>query len=459
MDKCFNNQEFIRLGGRWLGGREPASPVERIETDSRRDCADSLFLALRGENFDGHDFLAQATGGGAAALCVDKKFDAARTPENIPILQVDDTLDFYQKLGNLRRDSVPGLKLVGVTGSSGKTSVKEMLRAIMSEAYGETEVLATEANTNNHIGVPQNLLRLRPEHKIAIIEMGTNHPGEIAVLEKIAEPDAAIVSCVGNCHLEALGDLNGVAREKAAIYAGLRQRRGVALIPADSPETEVLEKACGGCRILRFGKNPENDVSYQYLGGTLNESKFRLRWPDGETETIEWSLPGAHQAANAAGAAGVAEAFGVPRRQVAAGLRHCRLPGMRSRISRIDGVSWINDAYNANPDSVKSGLEWLAGIELPGKLVLALGDMLEIGDTAVEKHRQVLNHALKMLPRAEIVAIGPVMRQAGEGMKANVSFAPNAAAAVDIVRGKAEPEATIFIKASRGTGLEVIEPG
>ena len=239
----FTGEELAAAtGGRWRG--TPAAEVVGVSTDTRRAGAGMLFLALAGERFDAHDFLAAAAAAGCAALCIDaSKESKLPSPCPVPVLLVDDTVRAYQDLGRFHRRRFPGLRLAAITGSVGKTSVKEMLRAIFTEASGDPGVvLATEGNTNNQIGVPQNLLKLTERHRFAVIEMGTNHPGEIAPLSRCAEPLTAAVNSIAPCHLEFLGDLAGVAREKSHIFDALSPE-GTAVIPADAPAQEVLEEA------------------------------------------------------------------------------------------------------------------------------------------------------------------------------------------------------------------------
>lgn len=431
-------------GGEWRGETPPAE-FRGIFTDTRKPLPGAAFLALRGERFDAHDHLREAVAGGAALLCVERA-SLAKAPEGIPLLVVDDTLRAYQALASLHRASFAALPLAGVTGSVGKTSVKEMLRAIFAEAAGGDEfVLATEGNTNNQVGVPLNLLRLCPEHRYAVIEMGTNHNGEIEPLSRCAMPRCAIVNSIAPCHLEAFGDLDGVAREKCHIFDGV-PADGVAVLPYEVAGAEILLRAAGDRRILRFGSGERAEFRAVYRGGAMEESEFTLRFPDGKSFDIRWGLAGAHQAVNAAGAAAVAAAFGIAPATIAAGLLRTRLPGMRNRITRLDGVDYINDAYNANPASMRSAFDYLAGFVDPAKLVLVLGGMRELGPGSEAEHRELRFLARRRFPGATLVLIGPEFTDPGD----ETHFA-NSAEAQGFVRAAAKSGFTVFAKGSYGT--------
>ena len=431
-------------GGEWFGTTPPL-PFRGIFTDTRNPVPGACFLALRGERFDAHDHLKDAVAGGASCLCVERA-SLAKAPAGIPLLAVADTMRAYQALAAMHRAGFPELLLAGVTGSVGKTSVKEMLRAIFTEAAGSGDaVLATEGNTNNQIGVPLNLLRLRPGHRCAVIEMGTNHFGEIEPLSRCARPRAAIVNSIAPCHLEAFRDLDGVAREKCHIFDGVPED-GSAILPYDTAGADILLRAAGPRRILRFGGDPRADLQAIYRGGAMAESEFTLRFPDGRSFDIRWGLAGAHQALNAAGAAAVALSLGVAPETIAAGLPHTRLPGMRSRITRLNGVDFINDAYNANPASMRSALDYLAGFADPAKLVLVLGGMRELGPDSPREHLELRLAARRRFPEATLVLIGPEFTDPGS----EIHFA-NSGDAAECVREAAKPGFTVFAKGSFGT--------
>ena len=447
----FSAEELARgAGGRWTDGRGTA--VSGVFTDTRQDGSGRLFIALSGENFDAHDFRPAAVSAGAAALCVaESKLGRLPEPCPVPVLAVADPLRSYQGIARLHRRRFPELTVAAVTGSVGKTSVKEMLRAIFTAAAGAERVLYTVGNTNNQVGVPQNLLRLQPQHRFAVIEMGTNHHGEIEPLSCCALPQVALVNSIAPCHLEFLGSLEGIAREKSRIFSGL-PADGTAVIPRSCPAVEVLAEAAAPFRLLRFGEGSGCAVEAHYCGGRLEGSSFELRFADGERFEISWSLTGRHQAVNAAAAAAAALAAGIAPAVIAEGLERTVLPGMRGKLVRSGGVTYLNDAYNANPGSMRAAFEHLAEFADPGKLILLLGEMRELGPESEAAHREIYGLAARLFPGARIVTVGDGFRNAGGGEH----FA--SAADARRVTAEAKPGDLVFAKGSRGIGVEAALP-
>ncbi len=441
-------------GGVWRGNRSPSNVVRGVVTDTRRSATGALFLALVGERFDAHDFLRDAISGGCAALCIEKKRAAKLPPEcSVPVLEVDDTLMAYRDIAHFHRLRFPSLRLVAVTGSVGKTSVKEMLRAIFERAAGRDAVLHTEGNTNNQVGVPQNLLRLEERHRYAVIEAGTNHPGEIEPLSRCAAPQIGLINSIAPCHLEFLGSLAGVAREKAHLFDGL-PGNGCAVIPRNCPEVEILEKAAEKCaEVLRFGETLDCDVTARYLGGRLTGSCFELTFPGGERFTVEWPLAGRHQAVNAAAAACAALAAGISPAVIMAGLADTRLPGMRTKITELGGVTYVNDAYNANPGSMRASFDWLAEFADPEKLILALGEMRELGRNSAAEHAALLELARRTFPGARILTVGGAFAP-----MTGVEHFTNAADAAPRLAEMAGTGDLVFAKGSRGIAMELALP-
>jgi UDP-N-acetylmuramoyl-tripeptide--D-alanyl-D-alanine ligase len=470
MIKLFTFQELEKFtGGKWLGTVKPDTRIDFISTDSRKDCHNSIFFALKGENFDAHDCLDAAAANGAVAFCLSKsRMKEIKIPVDIPILIVKDTLEAYQALAHQHRKSLD-LKLIALTGSSGKTSTKEILRAILVYAFGKDKVYATQGNTNNHVGVPQNLLSLTETHKYVIIEMGTNHPGEIEVLSEIAEPDMGIIVSIGNAHIEFFGSLDGVAKEKSAIFAKMH-KAGTAVIPAEGPGIKTLEMATEKFKTLRFGneKAIDADLTVKYLGGDMAGGSFELYWKNCELrKTVKWQLPGKHQAINAGAAVLAANAVGVSPELAAEALNHgVEIPGMRMRVQKKDEITWINDAYNANPDSMKAGIEWLAeavaaNTSKESRIFVILGDMLEMGEAGPSAHNEVLKLASELIPNCMLIAVGPLMSEAAKNIGINTDISlrdfPDSEEAAKYVKTKIRQNDVIFLKGSRGMKLEKIE--
>ena len=461
MTAVFTADELlVATGGKWLNDRSFAGSLA-CYTDTRQPGQGRIFLALTGETFDGHDFLAQAVQSGAEAVCAAGK-NAAKIPADlpVPVLLVEDTTAAYQAIARFHRMRFPELKVVAVTGSVGKTSVKEMCRAVLAQEFGEDAVLYTIGNTNNQIGVPQNLLRLTAAHRAAVIEMGTNSPGEIAPLSACAVPSVALINSIAPCHLEKLGSFYGIAREKSAVFSGMRPE-GRAVIPAECPAVEVLQEEAGKFVCTTFGDvSSAASVRSEFLQGDLEGSRFALLFPDGTRQEVRWALTGAHQALNAAAAASAAQAFGIAPETVAAGLAQVKLPGMRMAKSEIGGAVWINDAYNANPASMFAAFRQLVqGQVCPENLVLVLGDMLELGTFEASEHKKVLQEACDVLAGARIVTVGPRFARAASALNLqSITLCGSAAGAAKVLAKTVKSGDTVFLKGSRGIGLEKAIP-
>ena len=366
-----------------------------VSTDTRTLAKGDLFVALRGERFDAAAFLEQARAGGAVAAMVQAgTADVANAP--LPTIVVDDTrLALGRLAGHWRRRFE--LKLVAVTGSSGKTSVKEMLAAILRAAAGENgtaaqatpAVLATRGNLNNDIGMPLTLLELDAGHRYAVIEMGMSHAGEISYLSKLAAPDVAVITNAGRAHIEFLGSEEAIARAKGEIYEGLKPE-GTAVLNADDPFAAMWRELAGARRRVEFGLDPAACVSATFRARAL-ESEIALTTPAGAANAT-LRAPGAHNVVNALAAAAAAVALDVPVSAIAAGLE--RYPGVKGRLQAkraASGATVIDDTYNANPESMRAAISVLA--QSPGRRLLVLGDMGELGAHAPELHAELGTYA------------------------------------------------------------------
>ena len=453
----FNAAELAAATGGYWQNIPPEDLYFSINTDSRTIQSGECFLAIAGERFDGHDFLTELPAGTVAIARKDRA-----VPPELPVLLVTDTIHAYQSIARFHRLRMKDLQVAAVTGSVGKTSVKEMLRAIFTEAAGADRVLYTIGNTNNQIGVPQNLLRLDGKIRYAVIEMGTNHHGEIAPLSRCALPDAAIINTIAACHLEHLGDLDGVAKEKSAIYSALNPA-GCAVYPAECAGKSVIEHATEKFRCSQFGSSPEADVSAEYIDGSLNGSRVRLHFRklDKSCE-FSWELTGRHQAANASAAAAAALALGIAPEVIARGLSNTTLPGKRMNSVSVNGTTWINDAYNANPHSMQSSLQCIAdNTPHDGKLLLVLGDMLELGSSEISYHEQVLEFVCKKFQAHDytLLLLGKRFKAASEelGLTGIRCFdtLEDITSAIEQIKA---PGMTIFLKSSNSVGLSRVEP-
>ncbi|HEY5897676.1 MAG TPA: UDP-N-acetylmuramoyl-tripeptide--D-alanyl-D-alanine ligase [Burkholderiales bacterium] len=351
-----------------------------VSTDSRSLKAGELFVALRGDRFDGHGFLDAVASRGAAGAMVDRRYQG---PYPLPVIVVEDT---KRALGELahhwRLRFTP--KLIAVTGSNGKTTVKEMLAAILRNYAGDAGVLATTGNLNNEIGVPLTLLRLRAEHRCCAIELGMNHPGEIAYLAAIAAPGVALVNNAQREHLEFMRSVEEVAAENANVYDAL-PAEGIAVVNADDPQAKYFRRRAGARRVVDFGLQGAAVSANYSLSGLSSE--LRVRTPAGESDTT-LAIPGLHNVRNALAAAACAHAAGVGVAAIAAGLASFRPYTGRLQVKRAaKGITVIDDSYNANPDSVRAAIDVLA--TCPEPRVLVLGDMGEVGPKGPEFHREI----------------------------------------------------------------------
>jgi UDP-N-acetylmuramoyl-tripeptide--D-alanyl-D-alanine ligase len=439
-------------GGRWLDA--PPDSVSGVSSDSRTLEAGSLFVALRGDRFDAHAFLPAAARAGAAAAVVASEAPAA----GLPRLLVADTLVALGALAHHHRARF-SLPVVGVTGSNGKTTTREMIAAILAE---RGPVLKTEGNLNNEVGVPFTLLRLSGEHRAAVVEMGMNHPGEIARLTAMARPQVGVVTNAAAAHLEGLGSVDGVADAKAELYAGLPEG-GIAVVNADDPRMLARARASGR-RLLTFagGRQRRGDVAVlEVLAQDASGLRFLLGVGTREL-AVTLPLVGAHNARNAAAAACAAIALGCSDQEIVRGLARVQPVGRRLRLERLPGgLLLVDDCYNANPPSMAAALQTLAELAHAegGRPLAALGDMLELGPGEAELHRGVGSEAAR-LPVARLFGFGPRSRETLAGALA-AGLAPertfhteDVAALAQAVRATAAPGDVLLVKGSRGMRLE-----
>ena len=418
-----------------------------VSTDSRAVAAGELFVALRGEHFDGHEFVAAAKERGAVAALVDAQAAEGLKSFGLPLVSVADTRLALGALAAKWRARF-SLPLVAVTGSNGKTTTKEMLASIMKAAFGET-VLVTQGNFNNDIGMPLTLLKLHAGHRAAVIEMGMNHPGEMAALTRIARPTVAVVTNAQRAHLAGMGTLASIATEKGSVFRGLTEQ-GVAVFNLDDPWADLWRALCANHRILNFSFLHTAEVCGSYQAHGL-DNRLTIA-AQGEQIEVALSLPGAHNARNAAAAATAAIAAGVSLAAVRQGLSDFR--GIKGRLQRragLNGSVLLDDTYNANPDSVRAGIDVLASTI--GRKILVLGDMGEIGDMSGQFHDEVGGYA-KSQGVDLLFAFGDSSVLAAHNFGAGGRHFTQLKDLLDAVSGELTPDTTVLVKGSRFMRME-----
>ena len=411
-----------------------------VSTDTRTVRTGELFVALRGEKFDGHAFLEQAKQAGAVAAMVDRNFSAVPP---LPAIVVEDT---RLALGSLAKGwrSRFQPKLIAITGSNGKTTVKEMLAAILRRHAGDSAVLATSGNLNNDIGLPLTLLRLRDTHRYCAIELGMNHKGEIATLANIAMPTVALVNNAQREHLEFMKSVDEVAAENASVYYALGAD-GVAIVNADDAHADFFRKAVGAHRVVDFGLEKKALVSGRYTLKGLT-SEIHIRTPGGEAQAA-LAIPGLHNVRNALAAAACAFAVGIKEKTIGEGLSAFRPYTGRLQVKEArGGATVIDDTYNANPDSVRAAIDVLAACPAPTTLVL--GDMGEVGEQGADFHREVGAYA-RQKKITSLLALGEATRHAVEAFGGGGRHFESVESLVAGIEGR-----SILVKGSRFMKME-----
>lgn len=431
----------------------PATRCERVNTDSRQARAGDLFVALRGERFDGHDFLGAVARQGVAAVVVERRFQPL-PPLECGVLRVADT---RQALGQLaaryRREFSPAMIAVG--GSNGKTSTKELIAAVLRQKLA---TLWSEASFNNDVGVPATLLRLESEHQAAVVEVGTNHPGELAPLLEIIRPRFGVITNIGREHLEFFGDLAGVAAEEGTLAEAL-PADGKLLLDGDNEWTEALARR-SRATVVRVGLGEGNDWRAQQLRVESRGMAFRVSAPQPEFAGVyRINLLGRHQVVNALFALALGAELGLDRAQLERGLAECQPAKMRLQVWEWSGVRVLDDAYNANADSMEAALQVLRELPCKGRRVAVLGDMGELGAHSESAHAEVGRRAAE-LGVGQLIAVGKmagVMAQAARAAGLNrVLELAEVDAAVPALKSVLKAGDTVLLKASRAARLERI---
>ncbi len=424
----------------WAGGelKGADAPVEGIGTDSRTLAAGELFVALKGENFDGHDFAARCAGRAAGIMV------ARELAVDSPQVVVPDPLAALQRIAAAWR-AQHRVVVAGITGSNGKTTTKEMTAAILR---GAGRTLASAGNRNNHIGVPLTLLDLDDSHRYAVIEMGANHPGEIRQLTALARPRAATITCAAEAHLEGFGSLQGVAHAKAEIFEGL-EPGGIAVINAEDAFADRW-RAAAGHDVMSFAADPARAADLCAHPRAPSRLEFRH---GGEAVEIEWTMAGVHNARNAACAVTLAVALGVPFPRATQALSGFRLDvdGRLQGVEGCGGAQLFDDSYNANPGSFRAAIDVLVAQGREAWMVM--GEMQELGPSSAQCHEDVAGYARQAGVR-RLYALGPHAARAVRAFGPGGQVCADVAALAVELRAGLGPRHALLVKGSRAARLE-----
>jgi UDP-N-acetylmuramoyl-tripeptide--D-alanyl-D-alanine ligase len=448
-----NRLSIFQIGdlcGGKLSGGDANMLVDKISTDSRTLKPGELFVALRGENFDGHKFVDAVVSGGAAGVIVDLAWNG-KVPANTAVIRVEDTLQAYQNLAAAYRRSLP-LRVLAITGSNGKTSTKDFAAAVLARKFRVTK---TEGNFNNHVGLPRTMLEANSEHELAVWEIGMNHPGEVAALAKLAAPDAAIITNVGIAHIEFMGSRDAIAKEKGALAAAIGPE-GSVILNADDPFSKNIAERTRARVIFAgtvAGTIRASEISQSADGSdfTISEGAHRCR--------AQLPVPGLHMVQNALLALAAGRVFGLSLEESAAGLAAAPLTKARLQIKQIRGVQFIDDSYNANPDSMKAALRTLVELDADGKRIAVLGEMRELGEESERAHREVGETAAE-LGVDQLIAVGAIGATISEAAhKAGLEKAAavrSTSEAADMLAEIAAPGDLVLVKGSRAARTELV---
>lgn len=443
----FDLERVARITAGEFSGKKSNCPLSGISTDSRNIAPGALFIPLRGERFDGHDYLSQAVKNGAAACLSEEVIEGL----SVPVVRVTSTLRALGDLAAAYRLKLQG-PLIAITGSAGKTTSKEMLATIL-ELVGPG--LKTAGNFNNLIGLPLTLFRLQAEHQWAVLEMGTSSLGEIERLTEIAQPTIGVITNVGPAHLETLYGLDGVSRAKGELFAGLQG--GTAIINLDDERVARLPVA-NGVAMLTYGESLQAQVRAEQIKVAADSVCFELVF-DADRENVCMKVPGRHNVANALAAAAAALVVDVPLATIAAGLNmFVPISGRMNLFPMACGGVLLDDSYNSNPLSVAAALDALKEQKGQGRRVAVLGDMLELGEEAAQMHREIGARAAASIDL--LVAVGDYAEDICAGAEASGLQAKqlirltDAAAAISYLQQNQRPGDRILVKGSRGIKLD-----
>ncbi len=432
------------LQGRLIGAQ---ATVSGVSIDTRALSRGDLYIAIKGEQFDGHDFIAQAEASGAVALVVQKK-----VATQLPQLIVEDTRFALAELAGAVRNKLQ-IKVCAITGSNGKTTVKEMLAAILAVNY---QVLFTQGNFNNDIGVPLTLLRLNRQYQFAVIEMGANHSGEIAYASHYAKPDVALITNVGAAHIEGFGSIEGVAHAKAEIIQSLASD-GIAILNADDDFFAMWCAIAGQRKVISFGLAKAAEIRAENLVTQLHERQFKTHFDllvEDKRIPVKLALAGEHNVKNALAACAASIALGIELPQIQAGLQSVKAVKGRMQLFESEaGFKLINDTYNANPASLAVALDVLK--QCPGEQWLALGAFGELGADSVLRHSE-MGAAIKKAGVQRLFATGTMAKNTVQAFGEGAVYYTEQDDLIEAIKSVITAEQIVLVKGSRAQKMEVV---
>jgi len=435
--------QVAQFAGASLESGDGTVVINKISTDSRTIKPGELFVALHGENFDAHDFVEAAAKSGASGALVNRNWNR-HVPNNFALIRALDPLHAYQQIAANYRRSLT-LKVLAITGSNGKTSTKDFAASVLARKFRVTK---TEGNFNNHVGVPRTILEATSGDEVAVWEIGMNHPGEVAALSKIAEPDAAIITNIGVAHIEFMGSREAIADEKGALVEAVSVG-GTVILNADDPFSDrIAARARGKVALagttdgtIRAAEISQSEDGTEF---TILEGAHRCR--------AQLPVPGLHMVQNALLAVAAGRVFGVSLEECAAGLAAAPLAKARLQIKKFGGVEFIDDSYNANPDSMKAALRTLAELPAEGKRIAVFGEMRELGAESESGHREV-GETAATLKIDQVIAIGNMAAEIAHAAKdaglKNTAIVESTAEAAELLGEIAAPGDLVLVKGSR----------
>ncbi len=443
-----------------LGFERVKGPLcDGISTDSRSVGPGKLFIALHGEKFDGHNFITKAVEAGAAAIIADTRWAVANpimvSSLILPRLIVEDTVRALGQLANLYRRKFR-IPIVVVGGSNGKTTTKDMIAAVLRTKF---RVMSTEGNLNNHIGVPQTLMGLERQHQIGVVEIGTNHFGEIAHLCSVAEPTHVLITNIGREHLEFFGSVDGVAKAEGEAFEWIRKNRRLKAVGFVNQDDKRIKKQAKGLRksvTYGFDKGPAT-VKGKVLSVNDNACAVLEVKPKGKKAfCIQLAIPGRQNAANALAATSVGLTFKVPARKIAEALSSFTSASKRMQVLKLNELTVLNDTYNSNPDSALAALRVLEEVKTTGKKIVVLADMLELGKNGADEHRRI-GQAVAQSGAKHLLTYGPLSQNTHDGSSVvfKVHFEQKSALCEHLAE-LITPRDVVLVKGSRGMKMEEV---